>query len=391
MRPESFSKNRLFKLIIFVLVGALLPSLASFIKGGDWLEIAVSFGVLLIVDIIIVLFIENQRLTDSNPLGKGDNLTLFLVVMLIEVVAVSAYVFAPPFFRAPVFLAVVARALGKNPRAYIASIYCVIATVITSNSIYEALVYAILILSGIILCQFASKENRILVLILTTATSFAVNASMYFLQNKTLDSIILGIILGISLISGFIIIFLTPVCDGFAPKQFRASIDALLDEENALRRSLREFTNKDYEHALNVSKIAKNVALVIGADEKLCEAGAFFYRIGILEGEPYIDNAVKLAEEHCFPERLTDILYEYNGLVKKPSTIESAIVQICDCVVSKYELLGTDTFQSDWNREVIVMQTMNEKSQAGLYDESGLSMNMFIKVRDAIIAEELLS
>lgn len=391
MRPDSFSKTRLLKLIAFVLAGFILPSVTCFIKGDDWLLIAVRAGILLIVGIIVVLFIENQRLTDKNPLGKGDNLNLFVIVMLIEIVAISAYVFVPPFFKMPVFLAVVARSLGKNLRSYIASIYCVIATVITSNSIFEASMCAVLIMGGIILCCFVSKENKILLFVLTSAFNFAVTSSMYFLQNKTLDSLILGIFLATSIVSAVLIVFLTPLTFRFEEKAFSVSIKSLLDDNNPLKTSLMEFSIKDYEHALKVSQIAKNVALAIGCDELLCEAGAFFYRIGILEGEPYAINAVKLAEEHCFPERLTDILYEYNGKEKKPSSIESAVVQICDCIVSKYEVLGEATFQSNWNREVLVMQTMNELSNEGLYDESGLSMNMFIKVRDAINAEELLS
>ena len=74
-----------------------------------------------------------------------------------------------------------------------------------------------------------------------------------------------------------------------------------------------------------------------------------------------------------------------------PSSIESAIVHIADCLVTKFDLLDKDTFSSTWNRDIVVYQTMNEKSAEGLYDRSGLTMNQFLKIRELLVKEDLLS
>ncbi len=65
-------------------------------------------------------------------------------------------------------------------------------------------------------------------------------------------------------------------------------------------------------------------------------------------------------------------------------------MQIADMIVTKFDLLDKDTFSSGWNREIVIYQTMNEKSAEGLYDESGLSMNQFLTIREALVKEELL-
>ena len=129
---------------------------------------------------------------------------------------------------------------------------------------------------------------------------------------------------------------------------------------------------------------------MLGVDEKLARAGGFYYRVGKLEGEPFIENGVQLAQNNCFSERLVAILAEYNGVNRRPSFTESAIVQIADMIVTKFDLLDKDTFSSGWNREIVIYQTMNEKSAEGLYDESGLSMNQFLTIREALVKEELL-
>ena len=136
--------------------------------------------------------------------------------------------------------------------------------------------------------------------------------------------------------------------------------------------------------------MAARLAAGIGADEKLARAGGFYYRIGKLEGEPFIENGVRIAQDNCFSQRLVTILAEYNGEKQLPSSIESAIVQISDMIVTKFDLLDKDTFSSTWNRDIVIYQTMNEKSADGLYDNSGLSMNQFLTIRELLVKEEML-
>ena len=87
---------------------------------------------------------------------------------------------------------------------------------------------------------------------------------------------------------------------------------------------------------------------------------------------------------------MVSILQEYNGEHQLPSTIESAIVQIADMIVTKFDLLDKETFSSSWNRDIVIYQSMNEKSAEGLYDNSGLSMNQFLTIRETLVKEELL-
>ena len=71
-----------------------------------------------------------------------------------------------------------------------------------------------------------------------------------------------------------------------------------------------------------------------------------------------------------------------------PSTRESAIVHMVDACVKKIEFLRTQEPPASWNQEMIIYQTLNELSATGIYDESGLSMNQFLKVREFLVCEE---
>ena len=97
-----------------------------------------------------------------------------------------------------------------------------------------------------------------------------------------------------------------------------------------------------------------------------------------------------LARINYLPKEIIEILKEYNGEKELPSTIESAIIHIVDSVVAKFDVLDKGTLSSAWNQDIIVYQTLNENSAAGLYDKSGLGMNMYLKIRDYLIKEAKL-
>ena len=78
------------------------------------------------------------------------------------------------------------------------------------------------------------------------------------------------------------------------------------------------------------------------------------------------------------------ILYEYKGINQHPSSPESAIVQIVDSVMTKVEAMR-DNMDSSWNQEMLIYQTLNEYSNMGMYDDSKITMNQFLKIRNCLI------
>ena len=79
------------------------------------------------------------------------------------------------------------------------------------------------------------------------------------------------------------------------------------------------------------------------------------------------------------------ILAEYNGQEQPISTPESAIVNLVNHLVSRFEHLKEQTQSSEWNREIVIYQTLNELSGSGLYDHSGLSINAYLKIREFLV------
>jgi hypothetical protein len=156
--------------------------------------------------------------------------------------------------------------------------------------------------------------------------------------------------------------------------------EEILAENYIEVREIRNYSPTEYRHARRVSDICYKYAATLGLKANLAAAAGFYYRLG-----------TKRAAELCFSEELITIIGEYNGEEKLPSSPESALVHIVDAMLIKLELLEAQLGTSQWNREVLIYQALNEFSSSGLYDKSGLSINAFLKVREMLAKEELLS
>jgi hypothetical protein len=99
-----------------------------------------------------------------------------------------------------------------------------------------------------------------------------------------------------------------------------------------------------------------------------------------------VDKAVAL----CFPDEVIQILSEYYGEEKLPSTPESALVHMVDALVTRMNQIRNDAKTSPWNADILIYQTLNEFSTSGIYDRSGMSMNLFLKIRGFLAKEEML-
>ncbi len=151
---------------------------------------------------------------------------------------------------------------------------------------------------------------------------------------------------------------------------------------------IKNFSPLEYQHATRVSSLSALCAKAINADVNLSRCGGYYYRLGKLSGDDAALKAVTIANNHCFPEPLIGILGESSGSDALPSTRESAIIHMVDAVITKIEVFDQDSMGSDWNQNMVIYQTINEFSQKGYYDNSGLTMNQLLIIRDCIVKEK---
>ncbi len=163
-----------------------------------------------------------------------------------------------------------------------------------------------------------------------------------------------------------------------------------LSLSSPLARQMKEKSELAYLHSLRVRRVCGKAAALIKVNEDLSKTAGFYYHLGHFFGEPEIDNGIKVANDYGMPTPVIDILSQYKGILEKPSTKESALVHICDSVITLAEEQKDADVANSGYMKLMIHTKLNELSETGIYDDSGLSINEFLHIKDMLASEELL-
>ncbi|MDD7641803.1 MAG: hypothetical protein PUK75_04885 [bacterium] len=391
MTENAFSVKRIGKLALMLFASILLPAVCGVLHNVRLDHLIIWVFLSLIFFLCFALYVERERLFGNMSRGISNDYSLLLFIYLICLAAACAGSLLPAFSAPVMAIGLLCNSAFRTKMGTALGVYFALLTALFSDGgTYELVAYILLTLVSLFLLELYLQETlRLWVSILVVCLSVIIPVCCNYLVSHQPEIKTLMISFAGSVVSLAVLHRMPKLCARERIAE-EISLDTIMDEHYHLHREIERYSTVDYNHALRTSQVAAHLAAGIGADEKLARAGGFYYRIGKLEGEPFIENGVRLAQENCFSGRLVEILEEYNGQNRLPGSIESAIVQIADMIVTKFDLLDKDTFSSTWNRDIVIYQSMNEKSAEGLYDRSGLSMNQFLTIRELLVKEEIL-
>lgn len=391
MKEEKISLYRVLPILGILISAAASAGMLCYVNELEIDQIiCVAFLVVAFMPLIIFeLTFERRR----EMLGKNRQTTFqramsgFFICSLV-MLGIS---FMPEYFRPVILLPIIMSAFSNDVLGLITGMFFnVLLAFTTGGSFYELLSYTVLVLVGGMLSKTIKHvEYRLFVALIYLFSSVLFPNIFSYFANDTIE---LGD-LGFGLMNGFIVaiyvIVLYPNIRERTNREKHYYYGDILADEYSTVKAIRSSSPTNYYHAKKVSEIACKYAFQLNLDADLASAAGFYYRLGKWQGGPPIEKGVQMATKLCFPEELIQILREYNCTDELPSTPESALVHIIDGVLLKIEQAG-EAGTSQWNKEILINQTMNDFSSAGLYDKSGLSINTYIKIREWLLKEELL-
>lgn len=387
MREDRFIKRRAAGIILIVFTTLLFSLLMGSKTGIALDEMLVLFFLDFVFLAVFIYFLEEQRTGKYLPKRESNDFRMIVVVYLLGLVGTYLGTWLPEYSSIAFCFAIAMAFAANRDTALILGIYLnLILAFVLNQDIHVLTAEILLTLFGTMLAE-ASKEKQfhLWVQFLTFFGTIMVIVLCYYAQYLLFKGKILITAAVMAVIHLLFLQFANKVLIPKAQEIEDTIYMGLLEENYPLVQSIRRFSEVDYSHAMRVSKVCGECAKVLGLDEELCRTAGFYYRIGKMEGEPYIENGVQLAQNACFPENLIQVLREYNGELHKISSKESAVVHMVDRVMTKLDLLDKKTFSTNWNQDMVIYQTLNENSATGIYDDSGLSMNQFLMIRDFLV------
>lgn len=392
MGNERFVAKRYWN-ILYMLLVTFAGTVVLFLMHGRYMdEIAVG----LLADIVFLMLfwfvLEYNRSAGAISSNRQTTFHKIMVTYLLSwgVAFIGSCLpeYEKPMLAVPLLMTVSGTPdIAISTGVFINAMLCLA----LGSSMQELALYMFLALFGGMIAQgLKNSSYRLWCEMIVAAVSMILPAVFYYMAYREVQMSLLLI----SAIEGIVLVLLLHLfyerAVMYTAEEIPDMLDELLDDSYMLRRELKSFSKADYNHAVRVSTLSEKCAALVGADAKLCAAAGFYYRIGILEGESIAEGGIWIARRECFPEELIRIISEYNGEEALPSTIASAIVHMVDGLVKKIEVFDADMMSSDWNQNMVIYQTLNDFSAQGLYDKSGLSMNMFLKIREYLVKEETL-
>ena len=392
MKEEKISIYRALPIAVILISAAITTSVLCYINKLDINQIiCVAFLIIAFMPIIVLELTYERR---RDMLGDNKQTTFRrarngFIICCVLMLAIS---FMPEFFRPVIIFPIIMTAYSNDVLGLCTGIFFnILLAFTTGGSFNELLTYTMLVLVGGMLSKLLKHvEYRLFVALIYLFSCVLFPNIFYYFSNETIEFkyLILGSVNGI-----VIALYVIAMYPNIREKTYREKhyyYGDILSDDFVQIRDLRKFLPNEYYHARKVSEIAYKYALQLDLKTDLAAAAGFYYHLGKWEGDPPIENAVRKATELCFPEELIQILREYNGTDDLPSTPESALVHIIDALLVKLEWTGTEAGTSQFDREILIHQTLNEFSSKGLYDKSGLSINSFIKIREWLLKEALM-
>lgn len=384
--------KRFIKIVLMLLITLVSTAVLSFLHGRFMDEMVIYLAVDLVFFALFMFVLEQGRMQKKIA---GNKETIFQRVLLgylfVWVIAIAGS-FLPEFLKPAILIPIFMVAFGTQKIAmYVGVFVNVILCLIVGKNPQELVLYCLMTLLGCMISE--AFENRKLQFWYGLVVFFVCAILPYMFYYLTYREgatklLLYGAVEGLVLLL-FLLMFY-PKIAARSQVEILDMLSDILDEAYPVSRELFNFSKADYEHAKRVSALAAKCACLVDANESVCAAAGFYYRIGILDGESIVDGGIHIAQRECFPEDVIRIISEYNGERELPSSTESAVVHMVDGLIKKLEVLDSQTMSSEWNQDMVIYQTLNDFSAQGLYDKSGLSMNMFLKIREYLVNEKAL-
>ncbi|MDD6193719.1 MAG: hypothetical protein PUB19_02325 [Lachnospiraceae bacterium] len=391
---NNISKKRLGYVVAIVILFLLGISFMAYQSELLLDELLCLMTINLVFLLVLIIALMKKRTEHRLPVGDATSYRSIFLMLLLAWVFTIVFSYLPDYFAPVMIIGVLLTTVLDDVMALSLGIYFIIIQCVTCGlSVNVFYCYCILAMLGILLSSFLSNRQRaesFHIYIIYFLVNMLVPIVFYYIAYLEIDSkVFLYATLNGLCNCAVIIVFYSMISERTKES---ATIDYLkfIDERYPLVDDIKKFSMAEYRHARRVSKLAAFCASAIGANADCAACGGFYYRLGKMEGEPEIDNALKLANNHCFPTDVMEIMEEYGGVIRLPQTPESAIVHMVDTLVTKIELLDRDTMSSTWNQDMVIYQTLNELSQKGFYDESKMSINQFLTIREKLVQEESL-
>ncbi len=369
------------------------------------------------------------------------NQKLFLVLITSSLWTASIFIGENAYFFMPILVGVMLIAININQQlAIITHILGValIGMILPLPMMFYLFYLPVGVLSALVIIEAKERKKIIYVAGLTSLFGVVFYILIVYMMGLELNLTEPLVIFSNILLSIIVVVGSMPLWEAIFQFVTPTKLLELMSEDHKLLQRLMVEAPGTYHHSKMVSNLAQRAAKAVGCDAIMTKIGALYHDVGKLKDPEYfIENqnggpnphdqiaaessaqiiiehvafGVKLAKEHKLPKGIVELIGEHHGtsLVgyfyhkanqyddgiayqeatfrypgPKPSTKESAIIMLADCVEAYVTSLDEEDRHLERIREII-KEISNQKFMEAQLDASPLKMKELPLIAEAFI------
>lgn len=381
---KKYSYKRIFFIVLMVVVTVVMDFAISFFTKMDEYDLINLIITSLILLVVAVIWLEFDRVShDFSDEKYGNYGRIFVTFMISCVMIVGCCFFKLTVIPISIISLGISIITGPVTGIVFGSYFSVIYFSVLNVDYRFFVLYLILTIVGATLARlFCDKETYIGGSIIMLCTYVICCIGIFFAVDQiiSLEAILYAAIngvlsVGISIFHGIII---STRIDNVQSKK----IEALIHEDCNIRLEMHEKNPESYFESVAISEMAYVAAGTIGADANLAKAAGLYSKVGIIAGENIETNNTIVSDIYDFPTNLIQILHELALKDGKPTSKESGIVYMAMKCNKAFGVLKNDTIRNGWNKEIVLQQVFNNATNDGSLENSGITMNEFVKIKN---------
>lgn len=390
-REERLHPRRVVMAVLFAVITVVSVAADAWIgklaTGGMICEMLLIIPMCL----IFIIYMIHERKTKRLWYEDTDYVSLIVLYAIVCLILFLCRMMIPVWLTPVMIVAFILSPFKDRALSMTASLIAVVTYAFAAGADgKEMCLFICEVITAVMLSDIIVKSKRaarVSLLILVVAVQMVLPLSVRYFDKLTVTEDELLYTVALAVVTGLFAILFMPLINDRVGREKAYHYQTILDNDYPLTDDIKRFSPDEYERARRLSILSLKAAQAIGADAYLAAAGGLYYRVGLIRGSKEIDCAMDIAAENGFPEKLTAILYEYQGIIRHPTSKESAIVHMCDAVMRRIDAIAKHGNQMDsgWNKQMLIYQALNELSSQGIYDESTITINQFLKIRDVLV------
>lgn len=385
-------KQHLKKIIemIFIIIALIaIPAISAYMLGKAYRNIflcivlCMSFGLT-----IIRLWFDSS----NEEKNRSKSFEWFGISFIIGIIGTSIFTFFPVngWFVLPLSLAFILT--SDFSLAVVA--YTGLLAICSYIGDASIVVFVIYLLTGLFVISLFNNFDKdikfhlpFISSILTYSIALIAKEVFYAHGDLTVDSLVVPIInifISAILMLAILRIFVAKVVD----REKGEYID-INDQEFELLAKYKDENPGLYYNAIHTAYFSEKIARLLGMDIDLAKNGGYYHKIIANECNTQEKTLEEVCKKYKFPDKAVKLLQEINYKDKPIKMKETAVVYLCDAIISSILFLQEKEENTNIDYATLAKALINRKKESGVLNESELSFNDIGELEKVFIGEKL--